>query len=61
VSALDKVKARLAEPSTHAGVAAALSVGMQFIPWPYSWIVAGIAGVFGITAAVKADPQKSPP
>lgn len=55
---LDKLKARLKEPSTHAGVAAALTVVMQFIPWPYSWIVAGVAGALGVTAAVLPDPKK---
>lgn len=52
---LDKIKARLSEPSTHAGIGVVLGVVYPFIPYPYSWIVAGVAGVFGFTGIVKPE------
>lgn len=50
---LDKIKVKLMEPGTHTGVGIVLAVVYPFIPYPYSWILAGVASVFGFNLIVR--------
>lgn len=52
---------RLKEPSTHAGIGVVLATVYPFIPYPYSWIVAGVAALFGFTGIVKQEKGPSAP
>lgn len=52
------ILARLAEPSTHAGIAAILFAIGTFYP-PAAPITTILAGLFGGVSVVKAEPKAS--
>lgn len=52
---------RAKEPSTHAAIAAVLTAVANFVPYPYSWIVLGVAGLFGGAGVVVKDKGMLPP
>ncbi|HUZ74912.1 MAG TPA: hypothetical protein VMU87_18150 [Stellaceae bacterium] len=45
---------RLAEPSTHAAVAAVIAAATPFIPQPYGMIAAAFFGALGFATKEKA-------
>lgn len=54
-SIVEKVGARLSEPSTHGSIAALLGIAIPLLPAPYSFIAMGVAGLFGFNGIRLAE------
>lgn len=57
---LDWVFARAKEPSTRNGLAVGLTAMANYAPYPYSWIMLGLAAALGGSSMVVKDKPVPP-